>query len=88
MNSWEISELNLTLSLASCTFYWGSFPDASTVKNLPAMQKMWETQVQSWTRKISWRRNWKHYSVSLPRKSHGQGSLAGYGPQGRRVGHD
>ena len=47
MNSWEISELNLTLSLAYRTFYWGSFPNGSTVKNLPAMQKTWETQVQS-----------------------------------------
>ena len=47
MNSWEINELNLTLSLASCTFYWGSFLDGSTVKNLPAMQETWETRVQS-----------------------------------------
>ena len=47
MNSWKINGLNLTLSLASCTFYWGNFPDGSTVKNLPAMQETWKTRVRS-----------------------------------------
>ena len=33
-----------------------------------------------WVRKIPWRRKWQPTSVSLPKKSHGQRSLAGYSP--------
>ena len=37
----------------------------------------------------NWRRKWQPTSVFLPRKSHGQRSLVGYSPWGRkRVGHD
>ena len=39
--------------------------------------------------KIPWRRKWQPTLVSLPGKSHGQGSLAGYSVWGRkRVRHD
>ena len=34
--------------------------------------------------KISWRRAWQPTPVVLPRESHGQGSLAGYSPWGRK----
>ena len=37
---------------------------------------------------IPWRRKWQPTLVPLPGKSHGQRSLVGYSPQGRRVGHD
>ena len=37
-----------------------------------------------WVRKISWRRKWQPTPVFLPEKSHGQGSLAGCGPQGHK----
>ena len=37
-----------------------------------------------WVRKIPWRRKWYPSPVFLPRKSHGQRSLAGYSPCGRR----
>ena len=33
-----------------------------------------------WVRKIPWRRKWQPIPVFLPRKSHGQRSLAGYSP--------
>ena len=37
---------------------------------------------------IPWRRNWQPIPVTLPRKCHGQRSLAGYSPWDRkRVGH-
>ena len=32
--------------------------------------------------KISWRRKWQHIPVFLPGESHGQRTLAGYGPWG------
>ena len=36
----------------------------------------------SWVGKIPWRRAWQPTPVFLPRESHGQRSLAGYGPWG------
>ena len=36
----------------------------------------------------SWRREWQPTPVFLSGESHGQRSLAGYGPWGRRVGHN
>ena len=37
-----------------------------------------------WVRKISWSRKWQPTLVFLPRKSHGQRSLVGYGPWGHK----
>ena len=53
---------------------WG-FPGGSVVKNSSLMQ---ELQVQSWVRKIHWRRKWQSTPVFLPAKFHGQRSLAVY----------
>ena len=41
-----------------------------------------------WVRKIPWRGEWQPTPVFLPEKSHGQKSLVGYSPWGRRVEHD
>ena len=54
---------------------------AQMVKNLSAMQG---TQVQSWVGKIPWRREWLPTAVFLPGESHGQRSLVGYRPWGRK----
>ena len=51
---------------------WASLV-AQTVKNLPA----WETRLDPWVGKISWRREWQPNPVSLPREFHGQRSLVG-----------
>ena len=51
------------------------------VKNLPVMQ---ETQVWSLVGKIPWRREWLPTPVFLPGEFHGQRSLAGYSPWGRK----
>ena len=37
-----------------------------------------------WAGKIPWRRKWQPTLVSLPGKSHGQRSLAGYSPWGHK----
>ena len=37
-----------------------------------------------WVRKIPWRRQWQPTQVFLPKKSHGQRSLAGYSPWGHK----
>ena len=47
----------------------GGFPGRSVVKNLPAMQKMQETWVQSLVGKIPWRRAWQATPVFLPGES-------------------
>ena len=38
----------------------------------------------SWVRKIPWRRKWQPTQVFLPGQSHGQRSLVGYIPRGRK----
>ena len=38
----------------------------------------------TWVRKIPWRRKWHPTSVFFPGKSHGQRSLVGYSPWGRK----
>ena len=43
-----------------------------------------ETWVQSCVRKMPWRRAWQPTPVFLPGESHGQRSLVGSSPQGRR----
>ena len=54
---------------------------AQTVKHLPAC---WRPGFNLWVRKIFWRRKWQPTPVLLPGKSHGQSSLAGYSPWGRK----
>jgi len=39
-------------------------------------------QVNTWVRKIAWRRVWQPILAFLPRESHGQRSLVGYSPKG------
>ena len=41
-----------------------------------------------WVGKIPWRREWLPTPVFLPGEFHGQRSLVGYSPGGRRVGRD
>ena len=54
---------------------------AQMVKNLPAMQETW---VQSLGQEDPLEEGMATYSVFLPRKSHRERSLAGYGPWGRK----
>ena len=57
---------------------WASLV-AQTVKSLPAIPGF-----SPWVRKILWRREWLPTPVLLPGKSHGQRSLEGYRPWGRK----
>ena len=56
-------------------------PVAQTVKHLSTM---WETRVRSLGREVLWRRKWQSTPVLLLGKSHGQRSLVGYSPRGRK----
>ena len=68
---------NIVLSLR----HFGAYQVAQMVKNLPAMQETW---FNPWVRKVPWRRRWQPTSVFLPGEFHGQRSLAGYRPWGRK----
>ena len=63
------------------TFCWASLI-AQLVENLSAMQK-------TWVRFLSWEdpleKEMATHSVFLPGEFHGQRSLAGYSPWGRKV---
>ena len=58
---------------------------ALVVKNLPANAgDVRRRESDPWVGKIPWRRKWLPTPVLLPGKSHGQRSLAGYGPWGHK----
>ena len=63
----------------------GGFPGGTSDKE-PACQcrrhKKWG--FDPWVGKTPWRRAWQPTLVFLPRESHGQRSLAGYSPRGRK----
>ena len=54
---------------------------AQRIKHLPTM---WEARGSIPGRNISWRRKWQPTPISLPGKPHGQRSLVGYSPWGRK----
>ena len=61
---------------------------AQMVKNLPIILII-KPEFDSWVGRIPWRKKWQPTPVFLHGKSHGQRSLVGYCPWGRkRVGHD
>ena len=57
------------------------FLGKETLKNLPAMQETW-AQSLGWEDPLEILLQGQPTSVFLPRKSHGQRSLAGYSPRG------
>ena len=60
---------------------WG----ASFVAQLVKICLQWRRpRFESWVGKIPWRRKWQSTPVLLPGKSHGQRSLVGYSPWGRK----
>ena len=72
---------------------WGRVSQvALVVKNTPAdagdircrCRRRKRHRLNPWVGKIPWRRAWQPTPVVLPGESQGQGSLAGYGPWGRR----
>ena len=48
------------------------------------MQKCRRPRFNSWVRKVLWRRKWQPTPVFLSGESHGQCSLVGYNPWGRK----
>ena len=78
-------------SLRGGSFRNTTFCDASVLKGSACQFRRHKSGFDPWVRKIPWRRKWQPTPLKLPRKFHGQSSLAGYstgggGPQ--KVGHN
>ena len=58
------------------------FPGGSDGKNICLQWR--RPRFDSWVGKIRWRSKWQPTPVLLPGKSHGQKSLVGYSPWGRK----
>ena len=66
---------------------WGvkSFPGGTSGKEpICHCRRYKRHRFDPWVWKIPWRREWLPILVFLPGESHGQRSLAGYGPQGHK----
>ena len=61
-------------------YSWASLV-TQVVKNLPTMQETW---FDPWVGKIPWRREWSPTPAFWPGEVHGQRSLVGYCPWGRK----
>ena len=92
--SWRL-QLGLLVSFLQRTwsvFQWLRIPPCVTVNLQLAGLSGCEHKrcgFNPWVGKIPWRRAWQPTAVFLPEESHGQRSLVGCGPYGRkRVGHD
>ena len=78
---WCRRELDTTEGLHFTIGFAGASLVALMVKNLPTM---WETWLDSWVKKIPWRKKWLPTPLFLPGEFHGQRSLVGYSPWGRK----
>ena len=54
------------------------------VNNLPGKAEDIRDSFSPWVGKIPWRRKWQPTPVFLPEESHGQRSLVGSSPRGRK----
>ena len=70
-------------SLKSTAKRWAS-PVAQSIKNLSPWRRHRRYSFDPWLRKILWMRKWHPTPVFLPGKFHGQRSLEGYSPWGRK----
>ena len=60
------------------------FPDGSACKDCLHCRRYRRLGFALWVNKIPWRRKWHSTPVFLSEKSHGQRSLSGYNPKGRK----
>ena len=66
-------------------FHIGGFPGGAVGKEPACQCRRYTTcGFDPWVRKIPWRRAWQPTPVFLPGESHGQRSLEGYSPWGRK----
>ena len=67
-------------------FVWSTFPGDTSGKGSACQRRRHKRcGFHPWVRKIPWSRKWQPTPVFLPGEFHGQRSLAGYSPWGRKV---
>ena len=76
-NSYLNIDIHLILKHTYSAIYQLGFPGGAVVKNLP-------DNAGDLGQKIPWRRKLQPTPIHLPGKSHGQRSLEGYSPRGRK----
>ena len=89
-NSKQLSSVSMSYAIVEIyqyipyiwTFKLWTFKDAN-MRSIN-IRSEWNCSLLSWVRKIPWRRKWQPIPVFLPEKSHGQRSLVGYSPKGRK----
>ena len=62
----------------------GAFPGGSVLKNLPVNTGDARDEFEPWVGLIPWSRKWQPIPEVFPGKLHGQRSLVGYSPWGRK----
>ena len=84
----QLQSFHMQASLCSKSFKLGfnkCFPGVGSGKEPVCQCKRHKRhQFDPWVGKIVWRRNWQPTPVVLPGKSHGQRSVVGYSPWGRK----
>ena len=68
--------------LVGCRLWGHTESDTTEVTQQQQQQQCMKPGFDPWVRKIPWRRVWQLTTIFLPGESHGQRSLAGYGPWG------
>ena len=76
-----VNQTNWPICYSSSTSLALGFTGGSEVKRLPAMQETW---LRSLGWEDPWRKKWQPTPVFLPGESHGERSLVGYSPWGRK----
>ena len=84
LECWLISFSFFKCKLSSLIIHSRGFPGGLAVKNPSAVQEMQGTQVRSPGWEDPLEKEMATHSSILPGKSHGQRSLAGYGPWGHK----
>ena len=75
-----LSRVQATDPLTKASAYYWDLPG----DHHPQRRRCRKLRFNLWVRKNPWRRAWLPTPVFLPRKPHGQRSLASYSPQGRK----
>ena len=84
-NDKAVSPFTQGISTSSIMLLHGASQETLGVRNPPTSARgIRRYGFKPWAGKIPWRRAWQPTAVSLPGKSHGQRSLAGYSPRGRK----
>ena len=80
-NTYLVCSGQLNLELLASTVPTGASQVASVVKKLPANARDMRSGLDSWVRKIPWRRAWQPTPVYLPGESPWTEECGGYSPQ-------